>query len=123
MQLPASFIVGNYNCPYGNEIPSWFKHQSMGPVSFQVPPNSICDEWSKLAVCVVCAYDESRDLDREYQDVMWVGHYAHLRMEGGDQVEVVIEAGEGITVKKCGVHLCSRPPRKTFWSNNWDDLT
>ncbi|KAK9268413.1 hypothetical protein L1049_000163 [Liquidambar formosana] len=99
-------------------------------VSFQLPPTSkhkIC----KPVVCVVYASDaifgNAEDLrllppprrPKNYdtpitgQDHMWMKCYGKVLLRGGDQVEIVVSPGEGLNVKKCGIHLFDPNERNT----------
>jgi hypothetical protein len=118
----------------GNDIPDWFTYKDEGAsVCFEVPliidciieGFTVCIVYSScldkivaqdLASISVINYTKSMiqtkrpvtmDVVISHEDHMWQGNVSksNFNLEAGDEVEVIVDFGSGIDVKKIGVRL------------------
>ncbi|KAJ6730731.1 hypothetical protein OIU85_021518 [Salix viminalis] len=104
-----------------SDIPTWFSHQSEGDsVSLQVPPldhgckfsgisisapqksPSLCPKWNRDLMWLSCWSFENQVEGIDDYDMSW---RFQDEMEEGDRLDVLIDMGFRITVKRCGIHL------------------
>ncbi|XP_038704788.1 uncharacterized protein LOC120000742 [Tripterygium wilfordii] len=140
----------------GKEIPSWFSHQSEGPsLSFEVPsiPPYKCKRFtigvvfahnvekneSRLS-SLVTLVDKTTGLDftfrplasaipsipQDHISLFQLPSNVWNQLNDGDQVEMVLDLGDGFIVKKCGLHLVfeqdeSRVTQLSFTSCDFPD--
>lgn len=121
-------------CLPGNEIPDWFAYKDEGhSIFFDLPQFTDCN-LEGFIVCIVYSscvdntlstdlsslsvinYTKgvistnkplTNDVIMSTEDHLWQGHLSNktFKMEGGDEVEIIVDFGAEITVKKIGISL------------------